>query len=201
MSIASFMRDPGNLGIIPWRDESGPRNPFLPKGIDGAVDINVVRKARLRVVEGRGDFPLDMLRYDRAFVLTPIPHPQHPMYPRRGKLRVVVGFADSAYAPTADRWRSYGWEVLNIRVSPRQEDRLKNRIWPIITHCARCVCKMSSYTMSYFDRDFICDICEGEERTHPDFQLAVASERYALKSGEYHFKGIDWPGVGNRISG
>ena len=62
------------------------------------------------VVVGRGQFPIDMLRYDRA-------HPRSEAdsvamaeaRPRRRAVEVVCTGADT---PTVGRWESFGWAVV-----------------------------------------------------------------------------------------
>ncbi len=61
-------------------------------------------------VEGMGDFPWDMLRYDRVWPLSrPEPH-RTDNNDAWGKLRMIslVG-----HGCTPDRWSSFGWAVLN----------------------------------------------------------------------------------------
>lgn len=81
------------------------------------------------VVEGSGDFPIDMLRYDSAAPLSeadsgiisrsfvdnsgPPSHPAHTSAP--GKVRVALrAFHSVGNTPaTHDRWlRGFGWEVV-----------------------------------------------------------------------------------------
>ncbi len=65
------------------------------------------------VVEGRGEFPIDMLRYDCAFTAT-----QHDsdIAQYRDHLRrvVLVSRRVNDSDPTAERWRSFGWTVVNV---------------------------------------------------------------------------------------
>lgn len=53
------------------------------------------------VVEGRGHFPHDMLRYDRATLLDEEGDPSETR-----RLRV-----EGATRPTPERWASFGWTV------------------------------------------------------------------------------------------
>jgi len=149
----------------------------------------------VQVVEGRGDFPVDMLRYDHAFCMTPIPHPNHPWYQRT--FRVVVAFAPR-YSPTTDRWESFGWKVLPYPLSNRTIDLLKQRVRNWRNQCHRCQNNMVAvaYAMSWFNTDLICCDCEKEERGHPDFNLARNTLRYSFSRGDYDYQGIDWQGPG-----
>lgn len=81
-----------------------------------AERLDVSMKWRIRfAVEGRGPFPLDMLRYDAC-------HPtRETELPTRGFGETEVGprrihlerFAESAsWRPTIGRWNSFGWGVV-----------------------------------------------------------------------------------------
>lgn len=69
-------------------------------------------------VEGEGDFPLDMLRYDNAwpeleseiYKLTPA------LAERYGQPRTVklVRFAFNREGPTEARWKRFAWKVLKV---------------------------------------------------------------------------------------
>jgi hypothetical protein len=66
-------------------------------------------------VEGQGDFPFDMLRYDRCFPTDPesaanlqTPGPKSPQQ-RKCTLRIITD--NKALRPTRDRWTSFGWTV------------------------------------------------------------------------------------------
>jgi len=179
-----------------FRDENGPRDPFMPKPGTTAKPIAIaIREADLYVVIGRGDFPVDMLRYDRGFVCTPIPHPRHPNY--RKALSVVIGIC-KPYEPTAARWNSFGWRVKPVPLE--DSEALKDRAGTWRGVCQRCGCTEcgQAYTMSYFNRDLICSRCDEAERQHPDFNLAEASGRFAISQGDYTFPGIGWPGIDGR---
>ncbi len=64
-------------------------------------------------VKGRGDFPLDMLRYDRAWAVTGIEwFDGNPT-----KHRLVVCASHSPYSPTKDRWTSFSWPVQSERIN------------------------------------------------------------------------------------
>lgn len=68
------------------------------------------------IVEGRGDFPIDMLRYDRAFptegfhAITRDFKKEDRMTPRRVKLATWHHFR--FWEPTTLRWQSFGWSVV-----------------------------------------------------------------------------------------
>ena len=179
------------------RDENGFRNPFAPGGgmafTSAAVDVG-----RLHVVEGAGDFPVDMLRYDHAYALTPIPHPNHPWYGRR--FRVVVGF-QKPYAPTPARWESFGWRVLpQLGKSDPALGPLRLRVLSWRGGCHRCgVEGCQGYAMSWFGQELICENCFLSEHRHPDFNLARSTMRYEFKQGHYPFAGIGWPGRDTRV--
>ena len=75
------------------------------------------------VVEGRGEFPFDMLRYDSAFPyreedsskLKPVPFVPGP----RGLRRVVLCRRGvNALGSTGARWSSFGWQVLMETTDP-----------------------------------------------------------------------------------
>ncbi len=173
-----------------WSDESGPRNPFAPGGTTvftaSAVDVNCVR-----VLEGRGDFPVDMLKYDRAFCMTPIPHPSHPWFAH--KYRVVVGFA-KRFKPTTARWESFSFKVIPAPFTPQMIATLKGRVRSWQGTCHRCVVEAGGYAVSYFNIDLLCAVCEQEERQHPDFDVARNTLRHAFARHDYGFNGVGWPG-------
>jgi hypothetical protein len=180
-----------------WWDESGLRNPFAPGG-GYSFTSAAVRVDRLYVVEGRGDFPVDMLRYDRAFCLTPIPHPHLPWYGR--KFRVVLGFAEN-YAPTVARWESFGWRVGPRLPKSSDVGKLQRRVLSWRNVCHRCERdnRGQGYEMSWFDGAFVCETCAQEERRHPDFDMARNSLRCALAQGNLAFDGVGWPGRHGRV--
>jgi hypothetical protein len=81
-----------------------------------------MKRANIKfTVEGRGDFPLDMLRYDRChprtgvdaeMMLTP---PEHLRSPRCVTL-VALDRDNRFWAPTEGRWLSFGWSVIEVAV-------------------------------------------------------------------------------------
>jgi hypothetical protein len=68
-------------------------------------------------VEGNGEFPFDMLRYDHCWpkqsdpdVINLAPHGRSTMY--KTKRQVTL----TAYnEPTAKRWESFGWPIIDIK--------------------------------------------------------------------------------------
>ena len=168
-----------------WEAESGPHNPFAPGGKMSFTYASVTSVKTVYIVEGDGNFPVDMLRYDRAFCMTPIPHPNDPWYGR--KYRVVVGF-EGKYKPTVARWESFGWRVLS-QTGP-VPGVLANRVLSWRGHCHRCDKDARAYAFSVFDNRLLCSDCEALERQHPDFELARNTLRYHLKRGDLGFTGI-----------
>lgn len=76
-------------------------------------------------VEGRGDFPLDMLRYDGCWpadghAVAQIERtyardherygPLAATHPERRTIRLRM-YSEHRIGPTVDRWRSFGWNV------------------------------------------------------------------------------------------
>ncbi len=80
------------------------------------ITLNAADRPRMRydyIVQGTGEFPYDMLRYDRAFPysefdaggMTHAASRLDASAPRRVDL--------SSYSrPTQGRWRSFGWEII-----------------------------------------------------------------------------------------
>lgn len=67
-------------------------------------------KRRFYVVQGAGDFPHDMLRYDESFPAREKDSGRMEGLTKR-KRRVMLA-TDSAQAPNAERWKSFLWEVV-----------------------------------------------------------------------------------------
>ncbi len=66
-------------------------------------------------VEGSGEFPLDMLRYDKCWPMRcidvdKIEQPLGGWSTRR--VRLVTHVRTGQSWPTIDRWRSFGWRVI-----------------------------------------------------------------------------------------
>jgi len=181
----------------PWfRSESGPWNPFGPQG-KLAFTVAAVKATKVFVVEGSGDFPVDMLRYDRAFCLTPIPHPDHPWFGKR--LRVVCAIQKN-FKPTEARWNSFGWRVLSGSVDKAAGNNLKANSLLWRGQCSRCRQECQGYARSWFQqRERLCAVCEAAERAHPDFDLARNSLRCAFAQRNYTFEGVGWPGPQGRL--
>lgn len=67
------------------------------------------RKYYVVTVEGYGQFPIDMLRYDAAF-----PHTEEDSYRIMEQGKRVVNLLTQV-APTIPRWRSFNWDVAGTR--------------------------------------------------------------------------------------
>jgi len=77
-----------------------------------------MKKADIKfTVEGRGDFPLDMLRYDRCFPRTGM---DCDTITYTGEVRqvtlVALNRVNRFWAPTEGRWLSFGWSVVEVAV-------------------------------------------------------------------------------------
>ena len=68
------------------------------------------------VVEGRGHFPIDMLRYDACWPRTQEDVTALNDYWSEKPRRVVLSSAHKlkGYRPTSTRWSSFGWTVVEI---------------------------------------------------------------------------------------
>src|SRR4051812_9610916 len=73
--------------------------------IPGATEQNMPKKVYTFVVEGRGAFPTDMLRYDRC-----TPYAQEDVHWMEGTANRSVKMV-SDREPTPARWLSFGWSV------------------------------------------------------------------------------------------
>jgi hypothetical protein len=63
------------------------------------------------VVEGAGDFPMDMLRYDTCFPATEDDARRAAL--QNGTRQVtVIGRSLAGRVPTEGRWASFGWKVI-----------------------------------------------------------------------------------------
>lgn len=83
-------------------------------------DTKTMTKMTHFTVEGKGRFPLDMLRYDCCWPKTPndaTVMTEHFVEFRSDLCRVSLSAA-SVNAPTLGRWKSYGWPVVDV-VVPR----------------------------------------------------------------------------------
>lgn len=63
-------------------------------------------------VEGRGQFPLDMLRYDACYPADSDTVSQIDAEDEPGKRRRVRLLTSRDTPPTSDRWSSFGWRVI-----------------------------------------------------------------------------------------
>lgn len=70
----------------------------------------------------------------------------------------------------------------------------------IPTECDRCKSKVKSYTLSWFNTDYICMNCRIAEEKHPDIELAKATDINELRKGNYNYEGIGYPGEKERVS-
>lgn len=71
-------------------------------------------------VEGKGYFPLDMLRYDccypaKSVDVTLIQESGEPKYLKE-RVRIVLTHmsARKHWEPTVARWKSFGWDVVEV---------------------------------------------------------------------------------------
>jgi hypothetical protein len=63
-----------------------------------------------------------------------------------------------------------------------------------MARCQRCYKETNVTTMSFFDTKMICMECSEKERSHPEYQKAKDAELSAVKSGNYNYQGIGYPG-------
>jgi hypothetical protein len=171
-----------------WRDESGDRNPFCyPKDLK-------VRSARSAsfLVEGSGDFPVDMLRYDRGRAMTPLPDPsQYHAKP----FRVVVQLQTS---PTIQRWDSFGWRVVQEVPEDARRDRRVvgmglTMVGSDIPTCLRCQV-MGRHALSRVTGEAVCETCFKQEGTAPNAKRLWTTMRHAIWHGDYLYDGnLDRP--------
>lgn len=66
------------------------------------------------VVEGRGTFPMDMLRYDRCFPASELDSSIANMDGHRAL--ILCRRSESSPDPTKGRWNSFGWDVIETYV-------------------------------------------------------------------------------------
>jgi hypothetical protein len=67
------------------------------------------------VVVGASSFPIDMLRYDFCFPDTQ--QDVNAMDVRGSRCVTLVSRAAHDGVPTRDRWKSFGWEVIEVTPS------------------------------------------------------------------------------------
>ena len=65
--------------------------------------------------------------------------------------------------------------------------------------CDRCFNPTPVYRVSWFNLDRICQACQAEEESHPDFQYAREVEHQAVRGGDMNFPGVGWPGRDGRV--
>jgi hypothetical protein len=83
--------------------------------------VKTITKVVYYRARGLGEFPIDMLRYDDAFIVEEIRSGPSGLEGSRGATYVVAfpsykvkGSGAHAGCPTRDRWRSYTWSVVPI---------------------------------------------------------------------------------------
>jgi hypothetical protein len=59
--------------------------------------------------------------------------------------------------------------------------------------CDRCGNRDTSFSMSIFNTDWICEKCQDLEAKHPLFQKARKAEAEACRNGDYNYPGIGLP--------
>lgn len=76
------------------------------------------------VVVGQGEFPYDMLRYDRCFPwLERSSHEMSHSHEQRRVVRLESPNRERHWRPNEERWKSMGWTVKNISTfRPSQDD-------------------------------------------------------------------------------
>jgi len=172
-----------------WKDEQGrefdPYMPVTPEGVKRA-------KTRYYMVEGRGHFPADMLRYDRSWAITGLGDPEDPLQPKRTVVLATRQPVGKWRAPTEGRWRSFGWKVLARNVSFEDVQVLFGGTSQWNGYCQRCGKRAKASTPSRFSSQVICMECMGVERENPDFHKAEAAIREAIRLKDKNFLGIGW---------
>lgn len=63
--------------------------------------------------------------------------------------------------------------------------------------CVRCGSASLAFTRSYYTPEWVCLLCDSDERALPTFERAREAELTAVKGGEWNFPGIglsrdDW---------
>lgn len=69
--------------------------------------IDPVKSVFEFTVRGKGDFPIDMLRYDQCWPKSESPDVPAMTRTREERSLTLVGLC----SPTEDRWASFGWRV------------------------------------------------------------------------------------------
>ena len=68
-----------------------------------------------------------------------------------------------------------------------------------MSRCDRCAKPANDTIMSWFNTDDLCDACQKQEKSHPDFRFATEVEYKAIKNGDFNFPGVGWPGIDGRV--
>ena len=77
---------------------------------------------RIFTVEGRGEFPFDMLRYDMCWPYSGEDSALLSHHYNREVRRVVLQ-GNSAHQPTDARWRSFNWRIINYGIHRMDKPR------------------------------------------------------------------------------
>ena len=99
-----------------WTDHLGNGvDPYEPRGPH-------TKRPRYFIVRGSGEFPVDMLRYDKAWALTGVGEPGAFRHPARD---VVCASGDGhILVPSEGRWESFGWQVVERSMSRKDAAEL-----------------------------------------------------------------------------
>ena len=65
--------------------------------------------------------------------------------------------------------------------------------------CDRCKENTRTTSMSWFNTQDLCEKCQEQEENHPDYARAKSEEEKAVKSGNYNYPGVGWPGLKGRL--
>ena len=65
--------------------------------------------------------------------------------------------------------------------------------------CDRCPNPIRVSRCSWFNTDDLCESCQRQEESHPDFAYAKEAENAAVLRGNFNFPGVGWPGVHGRV--
>ncbi len=65
--------------------------------------------------------------------------------------------------------------------------------FPFLDCCDRCGDKTTNFTMSWFNTEWLCPLCDRAELQHPKIHEAKQAELDAVRSGDYNFPGIGKP--------
>lgn len=66
--------------------------------------------------------------------------------------------------------------------------------------CDRCPNTTNTTKMSWFNTDNLCEECQKQEESHPDYDYAKWVENEAVKEGDTNFPGVGWPGLDGRVA-